>query len=46
MLLSIQSIYKDVKYCVRLNGLKSKWFDVSIGLSQGCLLSPMLSIYI
>ncbi len=45
MLLAIQSIYKDVKYCV--NGLKSKWFDVSIGLRQGCLLSPMLfNLYI
>ncbi len=34
-------------YCVRVNGLKSKWFDVSIGLHQGCLLSHMLfNLYI
>ncbi len=47
MLLAIQSIYKDVKYCVRVNGLQSKWFDVSIRLHQGCLLSLMLfNLYI
>ena len=39
---SLRSIYEQVKYCVKVNGYKTDWFDVSVGLKQGCLLSPML----
>ena len=39
---SLQSLYQDVKCCVRLNSLKTDWFEVSCGLKQGCLLSPLL----
>ncbi len=39
---AVQSLYKDVKCCVRLNGKKTSWFDVTCGLKQGCLLSPLL----
>ncbi len=42
MLQSLQSLYNNVKYCVRLNGIKSDFFDVKCGLRQGCLLSPLL----
>lgn len=42
MMLAIQSIYKDVKCCVRVNGANTDWFDVNTGLKQGCLLSPLL----
>ncbi len=47
MLLAIQSIYKDVNYCVRVNGVRSDWFSVTTGLRQGCILSPLLfNLYI
>ena len=39
---SLRSIYEQVKYCVKVNGYKTDWFDVSVGLKQGCLLSPVL----
>ena len=42
MLNVIKVIYKDVRYCNRLNGLHTDWFNVSTGLKQGCLLSPLL----
>ena len=38
----IKVIYKDVQYCIRLNGLHTDWFSVGTGLKQGCLLSPLL----
>ena len=44
---ALKGIYDSVKCTVRINGHLSKWFDVSNGLKQGCLLSPILfSIYI
>ena len=39
---AIRSLYNSVKSCVRINGLKTGWFDVNIGLRQGCNLSPIL----
>ena len=38
-----QSLYKNVKGTVRVNGPQTDWFDVNCGLKQGCILSPMLS---
>ena len=38
----IKVIYKYVCYCIPLNGLHTDWFNVSTGLKQGCLLSPLL----
>ena len=38
----IKSMYQDVKYCVRLNGIDTEWFKVMNGLKQGCMLSPLL----
>ncbi len=44
---AIQSLYKDVKFSVKINGHYSEWFNVSVGLKQGCLISPMLfNLYI
>ncbi len=44
---AIQSLYKDVKCSVKINGHYSEWFNVSVGLKQGCLISPMLlNLYI
>ena len=39
---AIQSLYSGVKCCVRINGIKSRFFPVSVGLKQGCVLSPLL----
>ena len=39
---AIRSLYDSVRSCVRINGLKTDWFDVNIGLRQGCNLSPTL----
>ena len=46
-LTALQSLYTDVKCCVNVNGHKSDWFPVSVGLKQGCLISPLLfNLYI
>ena len=31
----IKSMYNDVEYCVRLNGINTEWFKVMNGLKQG-----------
>ena len=41
-LATLQSLYKNVKCAVRVNGQQTEWFDVNCGLKQGCMLSPML----
>lgn len=38
------NIYKSSRAAVRIDGKLSSWFDVSIGLRQGCSLSPLLFI--
>ncbi len=42
MLNAIKIIYNDVSCCVRINGVKTNFFNVSSGLKQCCLLSPHL----
>ena len=42
MLKAVKSLYTTVSSCVRINGLKTDWFDVKTGLRQGCCLSPLL----
>jgi hypothetical protein len=43
----LRSIYESVESCVLVNDRQSRWFDIEIGLRQGCLLSPILfAIYI
>ena len=39
---ALKSLYNDVKCAVKLNNQLSSWFDVNVGLKQGCLLSPVL----
>lgn len=39
---TLRSLYDQVKCCVKVNGYRTDWFDVNIGLKQGCLLSPIL----
>ena len=42
MFKAIQSLYQSVSSCVGINGLNTDWFDVTVGLRQGCTLSPLL----
>ncbi len=39
---AVKSLYASISSCVRVNGLKTEWFDVHTGLRQGCSLSPQL----
>lgn len=44
---ALRALYVDSMYAVRVNGHSSDWFNVSCGLRQGCLLSPILfNLYI
>ena len=42
MLRAVQSRYNSVSSCVRINGYTTDWFEVNVGLRQGCPLSPLL----
>ena len=44
LLAAIKSLYKQSEVFVRVNGMKTKPFNVSVGLRQGCVLSPLLFI--
>ena len=47
MLSAIQSLYRDVQSCVKVNDRTTNWFPVELGVKQGCPLSPTLfSVYI
>ena len=47
MMQAIQSLYSNVKCAVKVNNYTTEWFDVAIGLKQGCLLSTtMFNLYI
>ena len=39
---AIKSMYANVQSCVRINGICTDFFEVNLGLKQGCLLSPLL----
>ena len=38
----IKNTYVSVRSRVIVNGKLSDWFDIGIGLRQGCVLSPLL----
>ena len=42
LLTAIKSLYVLSKVCVRVNSATTKPFRVSVGLRQGCSLSPIL----
>ena len=44
LLAAIKSLHKQSKVCVCVNGMKTKPFNVNVGLQQGCVLSPLLFI--
>lgn len=42
MFSAITSLYDNINCCVRLNSIKTEWFEVTCGLKQGCNLSTIL----
>jgi len=42
LVLVIQAMHEEVKSRVVMNGKLSSWFNLDIGLRQGCVLSPLL----
>src|SRR5678815_3019926 len=42
LLNGIKSMYDDSEACVRINGVKSDWFNINSGVTQGCVMSPWL----
>jgi hypothetical protein len=43
----LKNLYQEVGSCVRLGKEKTDWFNLEIGLRQGCILSPILfSVFI
>ena len=37
-----ETAYKKVQSSVRLDGCNTEWFDVDVGVRQGCVISPLL----
>ena len=42
LLKAVQSLYERSEACVRVCREESEWFEVSVGLRQGCVMSPWL----
>ena len=40
LLKAVQSFYVDSRACVRVGNDVSEWFQVNVGLRQGCVMSP------
>ena len=38
----IRDLYSKAKSCIRVNNNLTDWFETTIGVRQGCLLSPVL----
>ena len=45
LLRAIKLFYCRPEVCVRVNGKQSKPFHVEVGLRQGCVLSPFISLF-
>ncbi len=44
---AIKSFFEEASACVRISGDTSEYFEIKVGLRQGCVMSPWLfSIYI
>jgi len=39
---TLKNIYQKVESSVLLGGNRTAWFDIQVGLRQGCILSPLL----
>src|SRR5678816_2138632 len=40
LLNGIKSMYDDSEACVKINGVKSDWFNINSGVRHGCVISP------
>ena len=38
----LRALYTDTRSCVQVDGQQSTWFNVDVGVRQGCALSPLL----
>ena len=39
---AVESLYLQSEACVRVQGKNSEWFEVAMGVRQGCTMSPWL----
>ena len=39
---NIEQLYDETEAAVVINGQMTNWFNVTVGIPQGCLLSPTL----
>ena len=46
LLTAIKSLYMHFEVCIRVNSATTKPFRVSVGLRQGCSLSPILFLVV
>ena len=42
LLKAVQSLYTGSEACVRVCREESEWFEVGVGLRQGCVMSPWI----
>ena len=42
LLRAVKSFYENSRACVRVGKEQSDWFEVNVGLRQGCVMSPWL----
>ena len=42
LLRAVQSFYKESRACLRGEYGESEWFEVNVGLRQGCMMSQWL----
>ena len=42
LLRAVKSLYVNSRACVRVGNEMSEWFDVGVGVRQGCVMSPWL----
>ena len=40
----IEALYTNAQCTVLVNGKLIEWFEVTVGVRQGCLLSPLFSL--
>ena len=41
----VKNLYREVGSCVRLENEKTEWFNLEVGLRQGCILSPIYFVF-
>uniref|UniRef100_A0A3B3IJZ3 THAP-type domain-containing protein n=1 Tax=Oryzias latipes TaxID=8090 RepID=A0A3B3IJZ3_ORYLA len=44
LLEGVKSFYRHSRACVRVGNSMSEWFPVRVGLRQGCVMSPWITV--